>query len=149
MPVFIRRYSPAEGHNSADNFGLNIARMLRDMSYVATDAPLNDDVIDDFFAAFKSSVSFGDSTLSAIEQVFRLFCQFAAARSHGAGCFLFQFCTTGFTATGIAEVHQGRADRGSRHYRYPRNQALTTNGCVPAITFRFALSFLVTHNMLL
>jgi hypothetical protein len=118
------------------------------MSYVATDAPLNDDVVD-FFAAFKGSVSFGDSTLSSVEQVFRLFCQFAAAQSHRAGCFLFQFCATGFTAMGIAEVHHGHPDRGSRHYRYPCNPALTTNGCVPAITFRFALSFLVTHNMLL
>jgi hypothetical protein len=112
MPVFIRRYRSAEGHNSAYNFCLNIARAFRDMSHVATDTLRDDVVVDDFFAAFKGSVSFGDRALSPVEQVFRLFCQFVAALSRGTSCFLLKLRAAGFIAMGIAEVHYGRAERG-------------------------------------
>jgi len=148
MTVFIRRYCPAEGHDSDDNFCLNIARAFSNMSQVAANALRNDVVVNGFFAALKGGVGFGDYALRPVEQVVSLYCHFVAGLSRDAACFLLKLCATGFTAMGIAEVHYGRADRGSRDHRYAGDPAVTSNGLLPTVTFRFASFFLGIHSVL-
>src|SRR5579862_8584982 len=148
MPVSLRRYRAAKGHDSAYNFCLNITGAFRDMSHVATNPVRNDVVAADFFASLTGSASSCDHAPSPVEQVFRLFFQFVTALPRCAGCFLLKLCATGFTAMGVAEVHHRRAERGSPNHRNSRDPALMSNGCVLKVAFCFGSAFLGIHSIL-